>query len=104
MMAEDVFVDDLQQERHHTIKLLNYYTFSITHSLTNPKLSANSYQNEKQNMKFFLKKLLSISGNEKCADCGCEDAKWTSLNLGIIICIECSGVHRSLGVHFSKVR
>jgi len=34
-------------------------------------------------MKIFLKELLSIPGNEKCADCGSRDAKWTSLNLGV---------------------
>ena len=29
---------------------------------------------------------------------------WASINLGITVCIECSGVHRNMGVHFSKVR
>ncbi|NXU04215.1 ACAP2 protein, partial [Buphagus erythrorhynchus] len=32
------------------------------------------------------------------------DPRWASINLGITLCIECSGIHRSLGVHFSKVR
>jgi Arf-GAP/coiled-coil/ANK repeat/PH domain-containing protein len=27
-----------------------------------------------------------------------------SINLGAILCIECSGKHRGLGVHISKVR
>uniref|UniRef100_A0A0K0EXH4 Centaurin beta 1A (projected from Caenorhabditis elegans ortholog cnt-1) n=1 Tax=Strongyloides venezuelensis TaxID=75913 RepID=A0A0K0EXH4_STRVS len=52
----------------------------------------------------FYSHVRSISGNTICADCGCLDAKWITINLGIIICIECSGVHRSLGVHVSKVR
>ncbi|KAF2684828.1 ARF GTPase-like protein activator [Lentithecium fluviatile CBS 122367] len=45
------------------------------------------------------------AGNRVCADCG-SDSKvdWVSINLGIIICIECSGIHRSLGTHISKVR
>ena len=42
--------------------------------------------------------------NQICADCNSPDPQWASINLGIIICIACSGVHRSLGVHVSKVR
>lgn len=49
-------------------------------------------------------KILSIPGNEYCADCGSNEPIWASINLGITLCIECSGVHRSLGVHLSKVR
>lgn len=44
-------------------------------------------------------------GNKICADCGSENkVDWTSINLGILLCIECSGIHRSLGTHISKVR
>lgn len=44
-------------------------------------------------------------GNTWCADCGSgSKVEWVSINLGIILCIECSGIHRSLGTHISKVR
>ncbi|KAK1420323.1 hypothetical protein QVD17_21831 [Tagetes erecta] len=50
-----------------------------------------------------LARFLSESGNELCADCGSPDPKWVSVNLGAFVCIKCSGVHRSLGVHISKI-
>ncbi|XP_023653902.1 arf-GAP with coiled-coil, ANK repeat and PH domain-containing protein 2-like isoform X1 [Paramormyrops kingsleyae] len=51
-----------------------------------------------------LQRVLAIPGNGICCDCGQADPCWASINLGITLCIECSGIHRSLGVHFSKVR
>ncbi len=44
-------------------------------------------------------------GNSYCADCGsASKVEWVSLNLGILLCIECGGIHRSLGTHVSKIR
>ena len=55
-------------------------------------------------------KLLQIvrdndQGNRWCADCNSESrTEWVSINLGIVLCIECSGIHRSLGTHITKIR
>uniref|UniRef100_A0A3Q0SF90 Arf-GAP with coiled-coil, ANK repeat and PH domain-containing protein n=1 Tax=Amphilophus citrinellus TaxID=61819 RepID=A0A3Q0SF90_AMPCI len=51
-----------------------------------------------------LHRIQCLPGNEQCCDCGQADPRWASINLGILLCIECSGIHRSLGVHCSKVR
>ena len=52
----------------------------------------------------FTESLRELPGNEICADCCHKEATWSSVNLGVILCIECSGIHRSLGVRVSKVR
>ncbi|XP_057681144.1 arf-GAP with coiled-coil, ANK repeat and PH domain-containing protein 3-like [Corythoichthys intestinalis] len=51
-----------------------------------------------------LQRILCLPGNQQCCDCGQIEPRWASINLGILLCIECSGIHRSLGVHCSKVR
>jgi len=51
-----------------------------------------------------LKILRSAPGCTTCADCSMPEPEWASLNYGVALCVECSGAHRSLGVHVSKVR
>lgn len=43
--------------------------------------------------------------NSTCCDCGdSQTVEWISINLLCVLCIKCSGVHRSMGSHISKVR
>lgn len=50
-----------------------------------------------------LDEVRSLPGNEVCADCRSPDTSWASTNIGVFLCIRCSGVHRSLGVHISTI-
>ncbi|XP_036807727.1 arf-GAP with GTPase, ANK repeat and PH domain-containing protein 1 isoform X3 [Oncorhynchus mykiss] len=51
-----------------------------------------------------LQNVRSLRGNSRCVDCEAQNPDWASLNLGALICIECSGIHRNLGTHLSRVR
>ncbi|KAF3329983.1 ADP-ribosylation factor GTPase-activating protein AGD4-like protein [Carex littledalei] len=70
----------------------------------NNGIESVSLEEQQQGYDNVLSDLRSIPGNEICAECSAPEPDWASLNLGILMCIECSGVHRNLGVHISKVR
>ena len=58
---------------------------------------------EKSTSKVF-EMLLHQKGNDRCADCKAKSPLWASLDFGIIICMNCSGGHRSLGRLITRVR
>ncbi|NXH36345.1 AGAP1 protein, partial [Myiagra hebetior] len=76
----------------------------ILASLQSCESSKNKSRLTSQNEAMALQSIRSIRGNSHCVDCEAPNPDWASLNLGALICIECSGIHRNLGTHLSRVR
>ncbi|GLB36697.1 putative GTPase activating protein for Arf [Lyophyllum shimeji] len=51
-----------------------------------------------------LRELVKQPDNKVCADCKRNDPRWASWNIGVFLCIRCSGIHRGMGTHISKVK
>ncbi|KAM6132160.1 arf-GAP with GTPase, ANK repeat and PH domain-containing protein 1 isoform 2-T2 [Phoenicopterus ruber ruber] len=76
----------------------------ILASLQSCESSKNKSRLTSQNEAMALQSIRNIRGNSHCVDCEAHNPDWASLNLGALICIECSGIHRNLGTHLSRVR
>jgi stromal membrane-associated protein len=73
----------------------------------NPQINATLRSEPAEQLaanKVKLEALMKLDGNYVCADCPIQNPDWASINLGIFVCLRCSGIHRSLGVHISKVK
>lgn len=85
---------------------------TLNHSrATSPVPTASDAASVAQDREHYPPKILEdpvlhqlTEANPTCADCEAPYPDWVSLNLGVVVCLQCSGVHRSLGVHVSKVR
>ncbi|KAM4697342.1 arf-GAP with GTPase, ANK repeat and PH domain-containing protein 1 isoform 2-T2 [Rhinophrynus dorsalis] len=76
----------------------------ILASLQSCESSKNKSRLTSQNEALALQSIRSLPGNSHCVDCDAPNPDWASLNLGALMCIECSGIHRNLGTHLSRVR
>lgn len=85
----------------------SYYTERLDRTASPSTSSIDSASEPRERsvrVESVLQRVQCVPGNDVCCDCGQADPRWASINLGILLCIECSGIHRSLGVHCSKVR
>ncbi|XP_068803869.1 arf-GAP with GTPase, ANK repeat and PH domain-containing protein 1 isoform X2 [Struthio camelus] len=76
----------------------------ILASLQSCESSKNKSRLTSQNEAMALQSIRNTRGNSHCVDCEAQNPDWASLNLGALMCIECSGIHRNLGTHLSRVR
>ncbi|KAK4484120.1 hypothetical protein RD792_011340 [Penstemon davidsonii] len=101
-VIESLLSSHLQQDSAKMNNDNNYFPngTSFSQSLDNNGCTTDDMRGNQADSVFRI--LREVPGNDQCAECSASEPDWASLNLGILICIDCSGIHRNLGVHISK--
>lgn len=88
------------KQKHSAVSLSNFS--NDLHNNNNNNSPGNEISENRRKNAGHIAEL--FQNNLYCAECERESPEWVSLNLGCLVCIDCSGVHRSMGVHISKMR
>jgi hypothetical protein len=109
--SEHLFQALSSQDQEAWVRALQNCTAQAIKSSSGRQLSAvrmertgGGSETEAETVPDAMNLILAVPGNRTCADCSSSAVEWASVNLGLVLCIQCSGVHRGLGVHVSKVR
>uniref|UniRef100_A0AAR2J3I4 ArfGAP with GTPase domain, ankyrin repeat and PH domain 3 n=1 Tax=Pygocentrus nattereri TaxID=42514 RepID=A0AAR2J3I4_PYGNA len=89
------------EERELWVQAIESQIFA---SLQSCESSKNKSRLGSQSDAVAIQSIRNVRGNSFCVDSQFLYPDWASLNLGALICIECSGIHRNLGTHLSRVR
>ncbi|KAM6918378.1 arfGAP with GTPase domain, ankyrin repeat and PH domain 3 isoform 1-T1 [Xenentodon cancila] len=89
------------EERELWVQLIESQIFASLQSCESIK---NKSRLGSQSDAMAIQSIRNVRGNSFCVDCDAPNPDWASLNLGALMCIECSGIHRNLGTHLSRVR
>ncbi|KAJ7375302.1 Arf-GAP with GTPase, ANK repeat and PH domain-containing protein 3 [Desmophyllum pertusum] len=92
-----------QEERDAWVQLIEQQILSCLQSNESGREKSRGNSNSSANG-HDMQSIRNMDGNDVCVDCGAPNPDWASLNLGALMCIECSGMHRNLGTHLSRVR
>jgi len=92
------------EERDHWIQAIEAEILNSLQGNQSSKSKAGGSTSNVDNGPAISRIQTEVAGNSKCVDCESLNPDWASLNLGVLVCIECSGIHRNLGSHISRVR
>ncbi|KAI8764674.1 arf-GAP with SH3 domain, ANK repeat and PH domain-containing protein 2 [Biomphalaria glabrata] len=93
------------KEMEEWISILNNAKEGIfMNFLKNNTNSPSLNQSVRELTSSIMDRIRRLPGNKECCDCGAPDPEWLSVNLGVMVCLECCGIHREMGVHISRTQ